>query len=193
MGGKIHLQMVTHALSADRRIGMVLLKPGWEPVYYERPPIHAVGGMGEITEYRQLENEEFDIILRGLSRYRIIEELPGGSYRVARVQLLPDIGPGSKFVGQFAGELVSCFREVVKESVANELNLDVLTRLDFVALVNAVCSSLDLDVREKQSLLELDQVKVRAERILVLLRQRLFQKRCLQKFNHLRPQDPRVN
>ena len=42
-------EMVGDALTGDRIIGMVLLRPGWEADYEGRPPIYPVGCAGLIT------------------------------------------------------------------------------------------------------------------------------------------------
>ena len=47
-------QMVHQALAADRMIGMVLLKPGYEGQYEQTPPIYDVGCAGTITHVERL-------------------------------------------------------------------------------------------------------------------------------------------
>ncbi len=41
--------MVADALEGERRIGMVLLQPGWEPAYQARPRIYPIGCSGVIA------------------------------------------------------------------------------------------------------------------------------------------------
>ena len=80
--------MVTDALAGDRLIGMAMLRPGWESAA-EPPPIHAVGGAGEIVESEDLEDGRFNIVLEGRFRYRILDETPPSPYRLARVEEIP--------------------------------------------------------------------------------------------------------
>src|SRR4029079_2304836 len=42
-------EMVNDALSGDRIIGMVLLRPGWQSDYEGRPPVYPVGCAGVVT------------------------------------------------------------------------------------------------------------------------------------------------
>ena len=42
-------RMVEDALATHRTIGMILLRPGWEPDYEGRPPIFPVGCSGIIA------------------------------------------------------------------------------------------------------------------------------------------------
>jgi Lon protease-like protein len=82
--------MMADALKGNRLIGMVLLQPGHESEYEGRPPIFAVGCVGVIAQETQLPNGEYTFVLRGVQRFRVTSEDPGGAYRVARVTPLPE-------------------------------------------------------------------------------------------------------
>jgi hypothetical protein len=78
-------QMVEAALSGDRIIGMVLLRPGWEGDYEGRPPVYPIGCSGVITHAEKLDDGRYNIVLRGVERFRILEEDDAKSYRRATV------------------------------------------------------------------------------------------------------------
>jgi Lon protease-like protein len=82
--------LMADALKGNRLIGMVLLQPGHEAEYEGRPPIFAVGCVGVITQEEQLPNGEYTFVLRGLQKFRVTSENPGGAYRVAGVTPLPE-------------------------------------------------------------------------------------------------------
>lgn len=82
--------LMADALKGNRLIGMVLLQPGHEAEYEGRPPIFAVGCVGVITQEEQLPSGEYTFVLRGLQKFRVTGENPGGAYRVARVTPLPE-------------------------------------------------------------------------------------------------------
>src|SRR6476469_5242590 len=67
-------EMVADALTADRLIGMVLLRPGWDRDYEGRPPIFPIGCSGVMTHVEQLDDGRFNIVLRGLERFRVVDE-----------------------------------------------------------------------------------------------------------------------
>src|SRR6516165_3803446 len=83
-------QMVDEALHGDRIIGMVLLRPGWERDYDGRPPVYPVGCAGVITHAERLADGRFDIVLRGMEKFRITGEETGRLYRVAEVTAMPE-------------------------------------------------------------------------------------------------------
>ena len=82
--------MVSDALAGDRIIGMVLLKAGFERDYEGRPPIFPVGCAGVITHSEPLPDGRFNIVLKGLEKFRITAEDSTRSYRVATIDALPE-------------------------------------------------------------------------------------------------------
>src|SRR5947199_3769341 len=83
-------QMVDEALKGDRIIGMVLLRPGWEGDYEGRPPVYPIGCAGVITHAERLPDGRFNIVLRGMEKFRVAGEEPGRTYRVARIVPVPE-------------------------------------------------------------------------------------------------------
>src|SRR5438045_3723213 len=81
-------EMVADALAGDRLIGMVLLRPGWERDYEGRPPIYPIGCSGLLTHNERLPDGRYNIVLRGIERFRIIEEDHARSYRRAAIEPL---------------------------------------------------------------------------------------------------------
>jgi uncharacterized protein len=85
-------QMTADALATDHLITMVLLKPGWEEQYEQRPALHPIGCLGKVVADQKLEDGRYNLLLRGLSRVRIVHELECDKpYRSARVELLSDL------------------------------------------------------------------------------------------------------
>src|SRR5438876_6736668 len=91
-------QMTADALASDRQIAMVLLREGTAGASEERPPIHPVACLGKIIDEQRLEDGRYHIVLRGLSRVRIVSEIDHAKlYRSARVERLYDTGvPNAK-------------------------------------------------------------------------------------------------
>src|SRR5919109_539474 len=67
-------EMVADALASDRLIGMVLLKPGWQSDYEGRPSVYPIGCAGLITHAEKLDDGRYNIILRGIEKFRIGSE-----------------------------------------------------------------------------------------------------------------------
>ena len=84
--------MVSDALSGDRMIGMLLLRPGYDADYEGRPPVYTTGCAGLITHSEALPDGRFNIVLRGIEKFRVVTEDHSQQYRVARIEPLPEIG-----------------------------------------------------------------------------------------------------
>lgn len=83
-------QMMADALAGDQLLAMALLQDGWETNYQGNPAIHAIASVGSILASKELPDGCYDLLLAGLERVRILEELPGPTlYRRARVEVLP--------------------------------------------------------------------------------------------------------
>jgi len=82
--------MVADALKGDRIIGMVTLQPGFEPNYEGRPAIYGVGCAGYIEEVEELSDGRYNILLRGLVKFRVTGEDQSRAYRLARVTAIPE-------------------------------------------------------------------------------------------------------
>src|SRR5436190_11566243 len=67
-------ELVADALAGDRIIGMVLLRPGFENNYEGRPAIYDVGCAGVITHSQPLADGRYDIVLRGMEKFRVTAE-----------------------------------------------------------------------------------------------------------------------
>jgi hypothetical protein len=148
-------QMVTRALDGDRIIGMALLKPGHEAEYDGRPPVFDVGCAGLITHVERQNDGRFNLILRGLEKFRIDVEEPatdGVLYRIAHVTPLEEL------VGATERTALRAERRRLEAMLEPSLDREGGSRLprDMAddELVNALSQYLELDPVEKQALLE---------------------------------------
>lgn len=83
-------KMTADALDGERLIGMSLLKPGWETAYQGAPPIHDMLGIAAILTHERLKDGRYKVLLYGVARARVVEELEAAPYRRARVEVVHD-------------------------------------------------------------------------------------------------------
>ncbi len=83
--------MVADALKGDRIIGMATLKPGYETNYGGRPAIYEIGCAGRIEEVEELSGGRYNIVLRGLMKFRVTAEDQSRPYRLANVEAIPEL------------------------------------------------------------------------------------------------------
>jgi uncharacterized protein len=161
--------MTADALEADRLLGMVLLQPGWQADYEGRPPIFPVGCSGVIVHAVRLEDGRYNIVLRGLDRFRVMNEDHTRPYRRAEISLLPDPA------------LDSDERTTVRELRARLATFlgsayaDPLSSMPDAEFVHTLAQSLDLEPIEKQALLERENLCRRAESLVELVEMKRLQ------------------
>jgi uncharacterized protein len=84
-------ELTKHALGGRKLMAIARLRPGFEQDYEGRPPVFEICGVGVIENHSEREDGRFDILLRGLARARILEELaPQRAFRQVRAELVPD-------------------------------------------------------------------------------------------------------
>ncbi|HEV3257483.1 MAG TPA: LON peptidase substrate-binding domain-containing protein [Gemmataceae bacterium] len=167
-------QMTDDALDDDRLITPVLLKPGWETEYHERPAVHAVACLGRIVADHRLPDGRYNLQLRGVSRVRIQEEVENGKlYRSARVQLLADTEPlPAKADQEVRRQLLPLLPAWCLENIAAADALGKLLKstMPLGGVLDIISFVLPLAMEFKQELLEISSVGLRAGRVLDHLR-----------------------
>jgi len=84
--------LIRDALAGSRTLAIARLKPGFESDYEGRPPVFDVCGVGRIVEHSAHEDGRYHVLLRGVSRVRILAELPPATlYRVVRGEVINDL------------------------------------------------------------------------------------------------------
>jgi uncharacterized protein len=165
-------KMVADALAGQKTIGMVLLRPGWESDYYGRPPVFGSGCAGRIETCESLEDGKYNIVLRGISRFRVIEEHAGQPYRLATVEPLPEVDePGPADFAAARRRVLAAIGKAADGPAIMVLNDD----LPHAVFVDALSQSLPLTSLERQSLLDCDTVSGRYARLLEILDFRLME------------------
>jgi len=145
-------EMTADALRGEKLIAMALLKPGWEDQYEGSPPIHPVMGMGKIVEHATLQDGRYNLVLLGLVRVRLIQEVGGGAYRSAKVELLEEAAQEPQGYDRKRRTLLMIYAELMKA-----LGKGVPLPPDDVPLgmlCDLVSSLLGFDPASRQRLLE---------------------------------------
>ncbi len=167
--------MIRDTISKDRIIGMILLKNGWDLHADPNPPIYTVGCAGIITHIESLNNERYNIVLRGFERFRIIQEDQARAYRRADVDILPEaISEHGRIQLNRDKKKIKRLLDQARSGTSPEtkIPLDLPTE----DLVNTLSQYLEFDPLEKQALLEQLGPSERCKSLVSLLEMRLLMK-----------------
>ena len=170
-------EMVADALTTDRLIGMTLLRDGWQEDYEGRPPVFGVGCSGLITHCEKLPDGRYNIVLRGLDRFRIVSEDHSRTYRRARIQPAPE-----RDLTRADREELRVRRTRIETLIAPSeqgggIDPRAAASMSDDDLVNALAQYLDLEAIERQALLEQPAVPERARALIELLEMKTLRTR----------------
>jgi uncharacterized protein len=166
-------QLAADVLAEDRLIAPVLLRPGWDENYDERPAVHTVACLGRVIADQLLPDGRYNLVLRGLARVRIREELDAGKlYRVARTEVLRDCITGD------VDELMTLrtaladlmLPRVTAGPVREQLRELFKGELPLGQLCDVLAFALPLPPEAKQELLEIVGVTDRARQLMEAFR-----------------------
>lgn len=159
-------EMVAHALEGDRRIAMI------QPTTTEDDaPLHQVGCVGEIVGVEELEDGRYNIILQGLTRFRMIREAPSPeAYRLADVDLAEyDDTDEPEPLSIGVRSAVEQEARALGDALGLMVDWDAVGQLDDETLVNAIAQVAPFDIGAKQALLEAVALPPRADLLIQLM------------------------
>lgn len=176
--------MVEDALSGPRLIGMIqpvvprndnrpgsVAQPGAQSAAQpDHPDLYEIGCVGTIEESEQQPDGRYLILLKGLTRFRVAEEMAlQRGYRRVRASYeefeqdlaepLQELNPG---------RLLTAL-DAFAESHQLEFDMERLRLLPGVTLLNGLAVALPFPPGEKQALLEAETVEAREELLLSLM------------------------
>jgi Lon protease-like protein len=165
-------QLLADTLDSDRLMALVMLQPGWEEDYHQSPAIHAVACLGRVAAEQRLPDGRYNLLLHGLRRARILDEVPGDRmYRTARVELLEDVPPAGTQEEELRRRLTAAAQAWYSAKSEDLAQLRQLFKhaLPLGVLSDVFASALPLEPPVKQQLLEEVRVEQRVKQLLTFL------------------------
>jgi len=162
---KRYLSMIDDAMKGDRIIGMIQPNADQTPKG-EIPVLFPVGCAGRITQISETGDGRYHLTLTGVSRFRIIEEVKAQTaYRQCDVDYGPYVTDFRANHGENDVDRDGVIRTLKEFADTNkyEIDWDGLGEVPNEALVNALAMMSPFGAKEKQALLEADDLKGRAE------------------------------
>jgi uncharacterized protein len=170
-------EMVEYALSTHQMIGMVLLKEGWEIDYEGSPPIHSMGCVGRIVNVQRLQDGRFNILLQGLRRVEVKEEVGVESFRRGRVVVKEVALSKTELPMNLRTEVIKAVSGIIRTQ-EESIGLSALLQqsLQDDVLIQNLSFGLNFTPLEKQFLLESESLLQQARRLLELLQFKAYER-----------------
>lgn len=156
--------LVGDSLARDRMIGMI--QPSGDG---KRPDLFAVGCLGRIEDVEALEDGRYNIVLQGLQRFTVANELDVKTpFRQAEAELWEEdeLGEVLSIAERAALEMES---RRFADSQGYAVDWNSVEQLDDFSLVNAIAQIAPFDTAAKQALLEARGLAARSELIVQLM------------------------
>lgn len=162
-----YLAMLDDCLkSRHRLIGMV------QPLPLNDAALHTVGCAGRVTQFSETEDGRYMITLSGVSRFHILREESGfHSYRKCTVEWRDfdrDLGLHEEDTGFERAEFLTLLKRYF-DSQSLSTDWDALKEADNEMLINSLAMLLELQVEDKQALLEAKELSERRKILTTLL------------------------
>ena len=158
--------MVSDAMARDRRIGMIQPRP--ETPKGALPELFEIGCVGRIADVEALEDGRYNLILEGVSLFRVIDELDVTTqFRQVEAELIERASDEMLSIAARASLEMESRRFADAQGFA--VDWEAVARLDDESLVNGIAQIAPFDVAAKQALLEAPDIAERAELIVQLM------------------------
>lgn len=155
--------LVSDAMARDRRIAMIQPRGSGE-----KPPLFRIGCVGHMAQIEALDDGRYNIVLEGVSRFRLVRELDVTTpFRQIEAELIDERGGTDLSLAARASIEFESRRFAEAQGYA--VDWEGVSRLDDEALVNGIAQIAPFDSAAKQALLEAEDVPSRAEMIVQLL------------------------
>jgi len=191
-----HQAMVRDVMDGNRELTVVLLRDEAESEYNGINSVYEVACLGRIESCEELEDGDYNIVVVGLRRVRIINETQQFPYLMAEVEDAPDIdhSGNTNAVNALHSRISGLFTRFVEMATDGDGSAEeIMPRMEFESLVNTVAMALNISTEQKQGLLEMDDVFQRCEILSAILRQQIETLDIIRRFAHLKPENPHFN
>lgn len=183
-----YCEMLADSLASDQLIAMALLCPNWESHYDQRPAISPIVCIGKVISHANCESDRHNILLVGLKRARIVQELGESKlYRLAEVQILEDVYPEEESIHRPAlmEKLHEMFSRLMPEGLAAQDSFAELVgrQLPLGILTDLIAYTVNLPVAIKMQLLAENNVDIRCRLLTRCLDQKLHGENCIEEKN----------
>lgn len=163
-----YCDMLAEAMLDDGLITLATLREGWEPAADAMPPVSPLVCIGKVFSHQTTEENRHNILLVGIRRARIVEELDvRTAYRQALVEVIDDYyDPNRNGDREFRQrKLVSVYKSAFPAVSAAGSGLTKILKsgIPLGPLTDIISYSVDLPIETKEMLLGQANVDLRCD------------------------------
>ena len=165
-----YIQMVDDCMKSNRVMGMIQPKKTGN---LKKPDLYNVGCIGKITSFNETEDGRYLIVLNGISRFKIVNEVSTNKlYRICKVNyenFLTDLNQKKESLNFSSLETIFKDLKDFFDKKGYMINWSELKNQDLGYTINTLSMASPFSLEEKQTLLEsldINERKSKLEKIL---------------------------
>ena len=166
-----YIDMINDSMKSNKMIGMIQPKKSLNEKSI--PELHEVGCLGKITSFRETDDGRFLIELKGIIRFKKVEEMiTEKKYRVLKIDFqdfYQDFDDEKKNLNFSDLELIFKDLKLLFEKRGFIINWKALERQSLNETINALAMASPFSLEEKQILLEAENLDIRKNKISEIL------------------------
>ena len=169
------IQLVDEAMSHNRLIGLIVAKQPIQESTYTKDDLNAIGTSALILKMAKTEDNRLQLLAQGLERFRAKEYIGGKPYLQASVEYIKDAEKKDKETEALMSNMVSQFTRFAELSpgLPQEIVAMAKSIREPGILADMVTSTINSSLEEKQSILEIFNVKKRLKEVTRLVNYQL--------------------
>ncbi|PKN70732.1 MAG: endopeptidase La [Deltaproteobacteria bacterium HGW-Deltaproteobacteria-10] len=157
--GASSIQLVDDSMIKDRLIGLIMSKkePDTPDYQYKLEDLHTVGTFATIVRMAKIADNRTQVLLQGISRYRIVELISDKPYQQARIKVLEDTEVKDIETEALMANLIVLFDRILKLSpfLPPEFGPMAKSITEAGILADLITSIINAPPEEKQKILDI--------------------------------------
>ena len=167
-----YLDMINDSMKSNKFIGMIQPKNSNEEQSHN-PKLHEIGCMGKIVSFKEMDDHKFLIELKGLIRFKIINEIKTDKkyreFKISFEDYLQDLDKKNENIKFSDLELIFKDLKLLFEKQGFIINWKALEKQSLDETINALAMASPFSIQEKQILLEAENLNIRKTKISEIL------------------------
>jgi len=171
----VSIQLVDEAMSQNRIIGLIVSKEPIKENGYTPKDLYTVGTSAMILKMAKTEDDKTQLLVQGLGRFKAQKYIKGKPYLQAQVEHVENIEKIDKKTKALVSNLISQFIRVADFSpgLPPEIAVMAKTIQEPGILADMITSTINSSLKEKQTVLEMLNVKKRLQEVTRLVNYQL--------------------
>jgi ATP-dependent Lon protease len=161
------IQLIDEAMSKDRIIGLVVAKKQIQESPFPKEELFGMGTSALILKMAKTQDNRVQLLVQGLSRFRVLTFKNSKPYLQAQVEHLKEIEKRDNETEALMANLLALFNKIVELSpgLPQEFGTIAKNIREPGTLADMIASTINISTEDKQKVLEIEEVKSRLREV----------------------------